>query len=178
MLTNYEQAIVKIHHLEDEYGSITYVPDDNPELKQVQKLLNANEKNDELNYARIESLNRLGYPVNYIAQIINHNKNTINNYLKQKNIKNKRYFRYRVTMPDLSHNIYTTSLIHLADIISHMTSINGKKYATNKLKAQGYIIRTHKFLWYQIPDGDYYCLPYFNNVIPKTGLDSYVYPTA
>lgn len=178
MLTNYEQALVKIHNLEDEYGSIVYVPYDNPKMKQIHNLLNVKEKNCTVNNARVDSLIRLGYPVSQVAQIIHLTKKTVYNYLEDNHISVKCSFKYRVTMPNLSHNIYTTSLIHLANIIYHTTSINGTKYSANKLKARGYIIRTHKFLWYQIPDGDYYCLPYFDNIIPKNGMDSYIYPYA
>ena len=79
MTTNYEQALVRIHLLEDEYGSVLYVPDDNLEFKQVQKLLNVEEK---LNYKRIDNLNRQGYSVSQIAQIVNRTRRTIYSYLK------------------------------------------------------------------------------------------------
>ena len=172
--TNYKKALVRIHLLEDEYGSVLYVPDDNLEFKQVQKLLNVEEK---LNYKRIDNLNRFGYSVSQIAQIVNRTRRTIYSYLKHNSMRPKCSFKYQVTVPDLSHNIYTTSLINLANIICHTQSINLTKCAVKQLKTRGCLIKKSKSIWCEIPNGDYYCLPYFDKIITKNGLDSYIYNT-
>ena len=174
MTINYEQALVRIHRLEDEYGSILYVPDNNLEFKQVQNLLNVKEK---LNHKRVDNLTRFGYSVSQIAQIVNRTNRTVYTYLKHNNMRPKCSFKYRVTMPDLSHNIYTTSLINLANILCHTQSINLTKCAVKQLKARGCLIKKIKSIWCEIPNGDYYCLPYFDNIIAKNGLDSYIYNT-
>ena len=174
MTINYEQALVRIHRLEDEYGSILYVPDNNLEFKQVQNLLNVKEK---LNHKRVDNLTRFGYSVSQIAQIVNRTNRTVYTYLKHNNMRPKCSFKYRVTMPDLSHNIYTTSLINLANILCHTQSINLTKCAVKQLKARGYLIKKIKSIWCEIPNGDYYCLPYFGSIVTKNGLDSYIYNT-
>ena len=172
--SNYKKALVKIHHLEDEYGSVLYVSNDNLELRQVHKLLNVEEK---LNYKRIDNLNKQGYSVSQIAKIINRTRSTIYSYLKRNSMRPKCSFKYQVTVPDLSHNIYTTSLINLANIICRTQSINATKCAVKQLEARGYLIKKSNSIWCEIPNGDYYCLPYFDNLITKNGLDSYVYNT-
>lgn len=174
MTINYEQALVRIHRLEDEYGSVLYVPDNNLDFKQVQKLLNVTET---LNHKRIDNLNRFGYSVSQMAQIVNRTSRTVYTYLKHNNMRPKCSFKYRVTMPGLSHNIYTTSLINLANIICHTQSINLTKCAVKQLKARGYLVKKIKSIWCEIPNGDYYCLPYFDSIIAKNGLDSYIYNT-
>lgn len=91
MTINYEQALVRIHRLEDEYGSVLYVPDNNLDFKQVQKLLNVTEK---LNHKRIDNLNRFGYSVSQIAQIVNRTNRTVYTYLKHNNMRPKCSFKY------------------------------------------------------------------------------------
>ena len=174
MTINYEKALVRIHHLEDKYGSVLYVHNDNLELRQVHKLLNVEEK---LNHKQIDNLNRFGYSVSQIAQIVNRTNRTVYTYLKHNNMRPKCSFKYQVTMPDLSHNIYTTSLINLANILCHTQSINLTKCAVKQLKARGYLIKKIKSIWCEIPNGDYYCLPYFGSIVTKNGLDSYIYNT-
>ena len=174
MTINYEKALVRIHYLEDKYGSILYVPNDNLEFRQVHKLLNVEEK---LNYKRIDNLNRFGYSVSQMAQIVNRTNRTVYTYLKHNNMRPKCSFKYRVTMPDLSHNIYTTSLINSANILCHTQSINLTKCAVKQLKARGYLIKKIKSIWCEIPNGDYYCLPYFDSIVTKNGLNSYIYNT-
>ena len=173
MTTNYKQALVRIHNLEDEYGSVLYVSNDNLELRQVHKLLNVKEK---LNHKRVYNLNKQGYSVSQIAQIVGNTSRTVYNYLENNHIRLKCSFKYRVTMPDLSHNIYTTSLINLAKIICRAQSINVTKCAVKQLEARGYLIKKSNSIWCEIPNGDYYCLPYFDNIVTKNGMDSYVYP--
>jgi hypothetical protein len=172
--SNYQQALLLIHDLEDEYGSVLYVSNDNLELRQVHKLLNVKEK---LNHKRVYNLNKQGYSVSQIAQIVGNTSRTVYNYLKNNHIRPKCSFKYQVTVPDLSHNIYTTSLINLANIICHTQSINLAKCAVKQLKARGCLIKKIKSIWCEIPNGDYYCLPYFDKIITKNGLDSYIYNT-
>ena len=172
--TNYKKALVKIHHLEDEYGSVLYVSNDNLELRQVHKLLNVKEK---LNHKRVYNLNKQGYSVSQIAQIVGSTQKTVYNYLEHNSMRPKCSFKYQVTVPDLSHNIYTTSLINLVNIICHTQSINSTKCAVKQLKARGCLIKKSKSIWCEIPNGDYYCLPYFDKIITKNGLDSYIYNT-
>lgn len=173
MLTNYQQALLLIHDLEEEFGSISKVPESDPKMKQVHQLLPIGRQSEDKKYARTEELNYLGYSNAYIAQVTHHSKTMITSYFKKHGIKPKQIFYYKVVAPDHSTTYYADTLIHLYKIIFNK-KITNNTYAKIHLLKQGYTVRTGKFIWMNVLDNSYYCVKNSSNLYIKSGLDSYM----
>ena len=174
--SNYQQALLLIHDLEDEYGSVLYVPDSDPELQEIHRLLPLSRQSKGINYKRIRWLNRQGYSITYIAQVTHHSKSAISNHLSTYSIKSKQTFKYRVKSNFSTIVYYSTSLIHLASLLLHKTILNTVT-AKRQLNMHGFSIKTGFYVWYKIPDGAYYTLYYLDHFAVKNGLNSYIYNT-
>ena len=172
MSTNYEQALLLIEKLEKRYGSIINVPDSNPELQEIHRLLPLDRPYKDINYQRVHWLYRQGYSIAHIAQVTHHSKAAINKYFLTYNIKPKRAFKYRVKFNSATVAYYGTSLIYLANLLLHK-NIYDAVTAKKRLNAHGFYIRKSSYIWCQIPDGAYYSLSHSNNFAVKSGLDSY-----
>ena len=175
--TNYEQALFKIHQLEKRFGSITKVPESNYKMQEIHRLLPFDCPSIDDSYERVRWLNRKGYSIAYIARVTHHSKAAISKYFSTYNIKQKQAFEYRVKSNSSAVAYYGTSLKHLASLLLHKTFSNTVT-ANRQLNMHGFSVRTHHFVWYQIPDGDYYTLNYLDHFAIKNGLDSYIYPDA
>ena len=173
--SNYQQALLLIHDLEAEYGSVLYVPDSDSELQEIHRLLPLSRQSKGINYERIRWLNRQGYSIAYIAQVTHHSKATIISCLRYHHIKQKQTFKYRVKSNSSTIFYYSTSLIHLASLLLHKT-IRDTVTAKRQLNMHGFSIKASFYVWYKIPDGAYYTLYYLDHFAVKNGLDSYVYP--
>ncbi|WP_258364941.1 hypothetical protein [Lactobacillus helveticus] len=173
-LTNYQRALVIIHKLEDQFGSITKVPDSNPEMQEIHRLLPLDRLYKDVNYERVCWLNRRGYPIAHIAQVTHHSKATISKYFSTYNIKPKRAFKYRVKFNSSKATYYGTSLINLASLLLHKTFGNTAT-AKRQLNMHGFIVKKSFYVWFKIPDGAYYALNYLDHFAIKNGLDSYIY---
>ncbi|MBU5980054.1 hypothetical protein EFP68_01375 [Lactobacillus helveticus] len=174
-LTNYQRALLIIHELEKRFGSITKVPDSNHKMREIHRLLPMDRPSKDVNYERVRLLNRKGYSIAHIAQVTHHNKAAISKYLSTYNLKPKRAFKYRVKSNSSKIAYYSTSLINLASLLLHK-DINDNATAESELNMHGFSVKTSFYIWYQIPDGDYYCLPYLKKLAIKQGIDSYIYP--
>ncbi len=173
-MTNYQQALILIRKLEKRFGSITNVPDDNPEMREIHRLLPLDRPSKDVNYERVCWLNRRGYSVAHIAQVTHHSKAAISKYFSTYNIKSKQIFKYRVKSNSSTVAYYSTSLIHLARLLLHKR-INDTATAERELNMHGFSIKTSFYIWYQIPDGAYYALTYLDHFAVKNGLDSCIY---
>lgn len=176
-LTNYQRALVIIHKLENQFGSISKVPESNPEMQEIHRLLPMGRQSENIHYERECWLNRQGYSIVYIAQVTHHSQATISKYFSTYNIKSKQAFKYRVKSNSSKAIYYGTSLIHLASLLLHRTFGNTAK-AQKQLIVHGFSIRTSFYVWFKIPDGAYYTLNYLDHFAVKNGLDSYIYPNA
>lgn len=173
-LTNYQRALLIIHELEKCFGSITKVPDSNPEMQEIHRLLPLDRPFKYANYDRVSLLNRQGYSIAHIAQVTHHSKAAISKHFSTYNIKSKRVFKYRVKSNSSTVAYYSTSLIHLASLLLHKT-INDTVTAKRQLNMRGFSIRENFYVWFKIPDGAYYALNYLDHFAIKNGLDSYIY---
>lgn len=176
-LTNYQRALVIIHKLENQFGSITKVPESNPEMQEIHRLLPIGRQSEDIHYERACRLNRQGYSITYIAQVTHHNQAAICKYFSTYNIKSKQAFKYRIKSSSSAGVYYGTSLIHLASLLLHRTFGN-TVIAQKQLIVHGFSIRTNFYVWFRIPDGAYYTLNYLDHFAVKNGLDSYIYPDA
>lgn len=172
-LTNYEQALILIEKLEKLFGSITKVPESNPEMQEIRRLLPLDRP--PVNYERVNWLNRKGYSIAYIAQVTHHSKAAIGNHFSTYSIKSKQTFKYRVKSNSSAAVYYGTSLVRLASLLLHKT-INNNVAAEKQLNMHGFSIRENFYVWFKIPDGAYYTLSYLDHFAVKNGLDSYIYP--
>lgn len=175
--TNYQRALLIIHELEKRFGSITKVPESNYKMREIHRLLPMDRPTKDVNYRRIRLLYRQGYSIAYIAQVTHHSEATISKYFSTYNIKQKQVFKYRVKSNSSTVAYYGTSLKHLASLLLPRTFSNTVT-AKRQLNMHGFSVRTHHFVWYQIPDGAYYTLNYLDHFAVKNGLDSYIYPDA
>ena len=176
-LTNYQRALVIIHKLENQFGSITKVPESDPEMQEIHRLLPMERQSEDIHYERACWLNRQGYSITYIAQVTHHSPAAINKYFSTYNIKSKQAFKYRVKSNFSAAVYYGTSLIHLASLLLHKT-IKDTVTAKRQLNMHGFSIRTSFYVWFKIPDSAYYTLNYLDHFAVKNGLDSYIYPDA
>lgn len=172
-LTNYQRALVIIHKLEDRFGSISKVPESNPKMQEIHRLLPMGRQSEDKNYARTEELNYLGYSNAHIAQVTHHGQATINYYFEKHSIKPKQIFYYKVVAPDHSTTYYADTLIHLYKII-FKKKIANNNYAKIHFLKQGYAVRTGKIIWMNVMDNSYYCVKNSSNLYIKNGLDSYM----
>ena len=177
MSTNYQHALLLIENLEKRFGSIMNVPDSDPELQEIHRLLPMSHQSTNINYERARWLNKQGYPSAYIAQVTHRNQAAILAYFRCHHIKHKQVFKYRVKSSSSTVAYYDTSLIHLASLLLHKT-IGDTGTARRQLNMHGFSIRTNFYVWYKIPDGAYYALYYLDQFAVKNGLDSYIYPDA
>lgn len=81
-----------IHNLENEYGTLSLVPDNNLTLKSIQKSLYNNEK--EIIDAKITTLINDGYSINEIATELNFSQNKIRSAVNRLGLEVKPCFRY------------------------------------------------------------------------------------
>lgn len=172
-LTNYQRALVIIHKLENQFGSISKIPESNPEMQEIHRLLPIGHQSEDKKYARTEELNYLGYSNAHIAQVTHHSKSTITSYFKEHGIKPKQIFYYKVVAPDHATTYYADTLIHLYKIIFKKRIANNT-YAKIHLLKQGYAVRTSEFIWMNVMDNSYYCVKNSSNLYIKNGLDSYM----
>ncbi|WP_171030366.1 hypothetical protein [Lactobacillus helveticus] len=173
-LTNYQRALVIIHKLEKRFGSITKVPDYDPKMQEIHRLLPLDRPSNAVNYERVSWLNRKGYSIAHIAQVTHHSKAAISKYFSTYNIKSKQAFKYRVKSSSSTAVYYDTSLIHLTNLLLHRTFSNTAA-AKRQLNMHGFSVKKSFYVWYQIPDGAYYTLNYLDHFAIKNGLDSYIY---
>lgn len=145
VLTNYEQALILIKKLEKRFGSITKVPDDNPEMREIHRLLPLDRPSKDVNYERVRWLNRQGYSIAHIAQVTHHSKAAISKYFSTYNIKSKKIFKYRVKSNSSTVAYYSTSLIHLARLLLHKR-ITDTATAKRELNMHGFSIRTSLYV--------------------------------
>lgn len=120
-LTNYQRALVIIHKLEGQFGSISKVPESNPEMQEIHRLLPIGRQSEDIHYDRACWLNRQGYSITYIAQVTHHSQAAIGKYFSTYNIKSKQAFKYRIKSSSSAGVYYGTSLIHLASLLLHRT---------------------------------------------------------
>lgn len=177
-LTNFQRALVLIHKLEDQFGSIINVPESHPEMQKIRRLLppiRCTSTDTHYEYARW--LNREGYSVAYIAKETHKSTSAITMYFSNHSIKSKKVFKYQVKSSFSTAVYYGTSLRHLASLLLHATFTSNLK-AKRRLNKQGFSIETGSYVWGKIPDGAYYTLNYLDHFAVKHGLDSYIYPDA
>lgn len=173
-MTNYQQALILIKKLEKRFGSVAKVPDSNPEMQEIHRLLPLDRPFNAVNYERVRWLNRKGYSIAHIAQVTHHSKAAISKYFSTYNIKSKKVFKYQVKSNSSTVAYYGTSLIHLASLLLHK-HINDTVTAKRQLNMHGFIVKKSFYIWFKIPDGAYYTLNYLDHFAIKNGLDSYVY---
>lgn len=172
--TNYQRALLIIHELEKRFGSITKVPDYDPKMQEIHRLLPLDRPYKDVNYERVSWLNRQGHSIAYIAQVTHHSKAAISKYFSTYSVKSKREFKYRVKSNSSTATYYSTSLIHLARLLLHKT-FSDTATAERQLNMHGFIVKKSFYVWFKIPDGAYYALNYLDHFAIKNGLDSYIY---
>ncbi|WP_103661136.1 hypothetical protein [Lactobacillus sp. HT06-2] len=174
-MTNYQKALLIVHDLEDQYGSVAKAPKSNTKLKQIHELLSMPHKKSKMDVDQIIRLNYLGHSNAYIARATGLNKATIGTILQRNHLRKKQVFQFRVVAPDQSTTYYVDSLIHLYKLIKG-AQINNNWMAESRLRGQGYSVKYGNYIWSNIADGCYYLVRGSQELQVKNGLDSYIYP--
>ena len=121
-------------------------------------------------------MNYLGHSTAYIAQVTHHSKPTILAYFHKHHIKQKQTFNYKVVAPDQATTYYVDTLVHFLRVLKHNKSSNYN--AKVFLQNHGYTVKSHSYIWCNVPDGCYYLVRSAKELHIKIGLDSYIYPNA
>ena len=94
-----------IHNLENEYGTLSLVPDNNLTLKSIQKSLYNNE--EEIIDAKIIALINDGYSISEIATELNFSQNKIRSAVNRLGLEVKPYFKYVAINQKTGQKIYS-----------------------------------------------------------------------
>lgn len=176
-LTNYQRALVIIHKLENQFGSISKVPESDPEMQEIHRLLPMGRQSVETDFELAERLSHLGYSNSYIARNIHCNLSTLLDYFKKHLIKHKQTFHYKVVAPNQSTVYYVDSLLHFYKVVFYKTAGSSKDVEL-QLHRQGYATKCSNFVWSKVPNGAFYLTRGTNYLHTKDGIDSYIYPDA
>ena len=145
-----------IHALENEYGTLSLVPDNNLTLKSIQKSLYDNE--EEIIDAKITALINEGYSISEIATELNFSQNKIRSAVKRLGIEVKPYFKYVAINQKTGQKIYSKNFSKYR-VITHqpLKFITSARFYLDK---KGYYLRKFRKIvrFKNLKSGDkYFC---------------------
>lgn len=172
--TDFNKALVLIHKLEDQYGSLAQAPDSDPKFKEVHKLVHAEDKTaDRLPRNSIDGIVshiQDGYPRGYIESLYRLSDNEFYNILGEYHLQQKPSFKYVIYKPD-GLAIYCPNQ-KLAAAVFGLKSSHPLPYLDKCCKRHNCRIKQFYAIWKSIPDGSGYILK--DHIIHiKHGIDSF-----
>lgn len=152
-----------IHQLENQFGSLTHVPESNLILKKIRQLIFAAEaeskrisviKDEELT---VDMLNE-GYGFDEIVAQIGISIKRVRYMAQRLHIKAKPHFKYKVTVINTGQLIYTGNYRNYSILMQH--GCDYYEYAKRYLNKEGYKLeRLPVYMpWRKLNDGDQYIL--------------------
>lgn len=173
----FNKSLLILKRIEDKYGSITCVPEDDPDYIKLREIYPENDHpsrkiRSDSEY-KINVLLNKGYSNNEIAAKLYVNESLVSNYVHRNHLHYKRKFRYRII--DSTGTVYYTSNLQAfikvkwGKFLAH----NTKKF----IKLHYCKLRTVNAHRFSIPIGSYYYLPYLDKPVMKTSDDSYIFAT-
>ena len=145
-----------IHSLENEYGTLALVPENNLTLKSIQKTLYDNE--EEIIDAKITTLINDGYSISEIATELNFSQNKIRSAVNRLGLEVKPYFKYVAINRKTGQKIYSKNFSKYR-VITHqpLQFISSARLYLNK---KGYYLRKFRKIvrFKKLKSGDkYFC---------------------
>lgn len=177
MQANYGKALLKIKELETKYGSITAVPDYDPDLVQIRFLLDNPVQEDNVKFRlskdmikNIIDLINYGYNMADVSKKLRVTSRTTSRIIKQYGLVRKRKFIYRLSKEGES-NIYFPNLHGVVALVKPEWYA-AREETLAKAARLGYQIQEDEFIWGDIPDNSRYMIKR-NIIYVKKGIDSY-----
>ncbi|MEB3365061.1 hypothetical protein SDC49_20415 [Lactobacillus sp. R2/2] len=109
-----------IHNLENEYGTLSLVPDNNLTLKSIQKSLYDNK--EEIIDAKITTLINEGYSIKEVATELNFSQNKIRSAVNRLGLEVKPYFKYVAINLKTGQKYIVKTLVNT--VLSHISLYN------------------------------------------------------
>lgn len=148
-----------IHQLETDFGSLSNVPEDNPILINIRKILEFDWHVSSLKVSLREDIQNLldeGYLVREVADMLTVSTNTVRESMRMFNMKTRPRFRYKVIKRSTGECIYG----NVYQDFSRLINVNCSSFelAQSYLSLEGYkLIRCDpRVLWGELKKGQKY----------------------
>lgn len=148
-----------IHQLETDFGSLSNVPEDNPILINIRKILEFDWHGSSLKVSLREDIQNLldeGYLVREVADMLTVSTNTVRESMRMFNMKTRPRFRYKVVKRSTGESIYGNAYQDFSRLIN--VNCSSFELAQSYLSLEGYkLIRCDsQVLWGELKKGQKY----------------------
>ena len=175
IMTKYQKALQYIHKVEEEYGSLSRVPEDNLDLTAARNLLDEeNENLTELDAELDIEILRLiknGYPEKEILRKLEVSHSRVEKVKNLNHVAFKPIFKYKVTRDD-DFISYSSNLKGIAKL-TDLNTIGSFEFISAKARTKGYQTKKVHLLWKNIPDDCIYTIAN-KPLYVKRGLNSWL----
>lgn len=171
--TRYKMILGHLHIIEEKYGSISKVPENDPDYIAIADLRTINGFNEN-EQALIIKLAEEGHSTSYIAHRVDAQTGKVKSFMSFHHIKHKRIFRYILQAPDRKV-YYVDRLGHFVKFYFGKTNCASTDANLSYLKNRGFEVIEKDTIWHDIPVGHFFYLIYMNKPIVKVNDVSYVY---
>ena len=148
-----------IHQLETDFGSLANVPEDNPTLINIRKILEFDWHGSSLKVSLREDIQNLldeGYLVREVADMLTVSTNTVRESMRMFNMKTRPRFRYKVIKRSTGECIYG----NVYQDFSRLINVNCSSFelAQSYLSLEGYKLTKcdPRILWGELKKGQKY----------------------
>lgn len=148
-----------IHQLETDFGSLSNVPEDNPILINIRKILEFDWHGSSLKVSLREDIQNLldeGYLVREVADMLTVSTNTVRESMRMFNMKTRPRFRYKVVKRSTGESIYG----NVYQDFSRLINVNCSSFelAQSYLSLEGYKLTKcdPRILWGELKKGQKY----------------------
>lgn len=148
-----------IHQLETDFGSLANVPEDNPTLINIRKILEFDWHGSSLKVSLREDIQNLldeGYLVREVADMLTVSTNTVRESMRMFNMKTRPRFRYKVIKRSTGESIYGSVCQDFGKLIN--VNCSSYKLAQDYLLLYGYKLTkcNPHVLWGELKKGQKY----------------------
>lgn len=148
-----------IHQLETDFGSLSNVPEDNPILINIRKILEFDWYGSSLKVSLREDIQNLldeGYLVREVADMLTVSTNTVRESMRMFNMKTRPRFRYKIVKLNTGESIYG----NVYQDFSRLINVNCSSFelAQSYLSLEGYKLTKcdPRILWGELKKGQKY----------------------
>lgn len=148
-----------IHQLETDFGSLSNVPEDNPILINIRKILEFDWHGSSLKVSLREDIQNLldeGYLVREVADMLMVSTNTVRESMRMFNMQTRPRFRYKIVKLNTGESIYG----NVYQDFSRLINVNCSSFelAQSYLSLEGYKLTKcdPRVLWGELKKGQKY----------------------
>lgn len=175
-MTKYQKALLYVHKVESQYGSIIQAPESDPNLIKVRELLAIDRDNvrvfepDETDL-EIKKMLEYGYPAHVIYEKLRVRQPIVQRVKEYYGLAYKPLFKYKLTK-DGQPDFYTTYVKGMTRIAKISNGLNSKAIF-DLIPKLGYEISEVSFYWGDLPDDCTYAVR--NSIVfVKHSIDSWL----